>query len=269
MDLNTIKAVFQPKDRVSLPEHRIGDAFFAGGTWLFSEPQADLSRLIDLTALGWQTLSYHADGLKIGATCTLAALEEAVFPPVWRAAPLLAQCSRALLGSFKIRNVATVGGNLCLALPAGPMAALLTALKGICTIWTSDGGERQVSVYDFIQGANVNALRPGEILRSVCVSESTLRRQVAFRQISLTPMGRSAALLVGTCSQHGLELTISASVAKPIQLVFAGFPSKEELTNCIDEAVLVWYDDVHGAPAWRRRMTHFMAAEILTELQPR
>src|ERR1700693_1411503 len=53
MDLNTITAVARPKARAELPAWTAGDAWLAGGTWLFSEPQADLHRLIDLAALGW------------------------------------------------------------------------------------------------------------------------------------------------------------------------------------------------------------------------
>ena len=53
MDLNTITAVARPKVRSELPVWAAGDAWLAGGTWLFSEPQTHLNRLIDLTSLGW------------------------------------------------------------------------------------------------------------------------------------------------------------------------------------------------------------------------
>ena len=46
MDLNTIRAVAHPATREQLPVWTAGDAWLAGGTWLFSEPQAHLSRLI-------------------------------------------------------------------------------------------------------------------------------------------------------------------------------------------------------------------------------
>ena len=48
MDLNTIKEVAHPRTRDQLPVWTAGDAWLAGGTWLFSEPQAHLTRLIDL-----------------------------------------------------------------------------------------------------------------------------------------------------------------------------------------------------------------------------
>ena len=56
---------------------QVGDAWLAGGTWLFSEPQDDLRRLIDLHAYGWPSLEEEEDdaGPSIGATCTIAELD--------------------------------------------------------------------------------------------------------------------------------------------------------------------------------------------------
>jgi hypothetical protein len=57
MDLNTITEVAHPKTREQLPVWTAGDAWLAGGTWLFSEPQVHLTRLIDLTDLRWPALT--------------------------------------------------------------------------------------------------------------------------------------------------------------------------------------------------------------------
>src|SRR5205823_3499213 len=138
MDLNTITEVIRPQRRAELPAWKQGDAWLAGGTWLFSEPQVHLSRLIDLTDLAWPALTIGDAGLTIGATCTVAQLDALACPADWFAAPLINQCCRAFLASFKIWKTATVGGNLCMSLPAGPMIALLAALDGICTIWKAD-----------------------------------------------------------------------------------------------------------------------------------
>jgi CO/xanthine dehydrogenase FAD-binding subunit len=53
----------------------------------------------------------------------------------WAAHPLFYQCCTALFGSFKVWNVATVGGNICTALPAGPMTSLFAALDAEALIW--------------------------------------------------------------------------------------------------------------------------------------
>ena len=198
MDLNTINEVARPQRREQLPDWREGDAWLGGGTWLFSEPQVHLRRLIDLAALGWQPLRVGGDGLEIAATCTIAQLNAFAGPPDWIAVPLIDQCCRAFLASFKIWNTATVGGNLCMSLPAGPMIALTAALDGICTIWSPDGHERRVAVTDFVTGPQRNVLAPGDLLRAIALPAEALTRRTAFRQISLAPLGRSGALVIGT-----------------------------------------------------------------------
>jgi CO/xanthine dehydrogenase FAD-binding subunit len=269
MDLNTISEIGRPVTRHDLPAFRAGDAWLGGGTWLFSEPQPNLTRLIDLAGLGWPALQVGAGGLHIGATCTLAVLASADLPPSWTAAPLFAQCSRALLGSFKIWNAATVGGNLCMALPAGPMAALTVALDGVCTIWQPDGGERLVKAADFILGAQHTALLPGEILRAVDLPLAALIQRTGFRQISLTPAGRSAALLVGTKDIAGsFGLTVTAATRRPVRIDFPGVPSADALSAAIDAAIpdALYFDDIHGAPDWRRHMTYRFAEQLRLEL---
>ncbi len=266
MDLATVQVVVRPNSREAVPAFCAGDAFLSGGTWLFSEPQVELRRLVDLTALAWPALECGRDGLAIAATCTLAELEAFVAPAGWEAAALFGPCCRMLLGSFKIRRVATVGGNLCLALPAAPMAALAVALHANCVVWRADGVDWRVPAVDFFRGAGQTVLRPGDILRAVEVPAEALRRRAAVRQASLTTLGRSAALLIGTSVGDGFELTIAAATAVPRRVLFASWPGHEELAARIDEAVLDWFDDVHGRPAWRRRMTHILALELRTAL---
>jgi len=268
MDLNTVTAIVQPTARAAIPAPQPGDAFLAGGTWLFSEPQDGLQRLIDLPSLGWPALTHTPDGLQIAATCTLAELQAFPPPADWRAANLIGQCCQALLGSFKIRRVATVGGNLCLALPAAPMAALAVALDGVCAIWSEDGTERSLPAASFITGARQTALRPGEILRAITLSAATLRRRAGLRQMSLTSLGRSAALLIATTDGACFNLTITAAVAHPVRIDFQRAPTASALAAAIDAAIPVWYDDLHGRPDWRRRITHDLAAELRKELQP-
>ena len=270
MDLNTITAVAQPQSRAELPAWTLGDAWLAGGTWLYSEPQAHLTRLIDLADLKWPAITISDTHLTIAATCTVAQLDALACPPDWIASPLIAQCARAFLASFKIWKTATVGGNLCLALPAGPMIALTAALHGICLIWTADGGERRLPVADFVTGNISNALMPGELLRQIEIPLAALKRRSAFRQISLTPVGRSGALLIGSIDADGtMALTVTASTVRPIQLSFATPPSADALRGAIIDCIpdALYHNDVHGKPEWRKAMTLRFAEDIRCELQ--
>jgi CO/xanthine dehydrogenase FAD-binding subunit len=269
MDLNTIAEIAHPQTRSELPVWTAGDAFLAGGTWLFSEPQAHLSRLIDLTDFKWPALTIHADGLSIAATCTVAQLDALACPPDWISAVLINQCCRAFLASFKIWKTATVGGNLCMSLPAGPMISLTSALDGTCTIWQADGGERRIAVSDFVTGNQENVLKPGELLRQIDLPIAALKRRSAFRQISLTPIGRSAALVIGSVASDGaFLLTITASTKRPVRLRFDKAPMKDALREAILGAIPepLYHDDVHGKPLWRKHMTLRLSEEIRSEL---
>src|SRR5436309_13911447 len=106
MDLNTVSEVARPVRREEIGAWREGDAWLAGGTWLFSEPQPGLRRLIDLEGLRWEPLTVSERGLAIAATCKIGQLDALAAPAEWRAAPLIRQCCRSLLASFKILNVA-------------------------------------------------------------------------------------------------------------------------------------------------------------------
>jgi len=270
MDLNTVSEVARPSTRDEIPDWCDSDAWLAGGTWLFSEPQPGVRRLIDLEGLRWPSLQVHEPGLAIAATCKISQLYSFTAPPEWRAAPLIRQCCQSLLASFKIWNTATVGGNICMSLPAGAMISLTAALEGVCTIWTHDGGERLVRVVDFVTGVQQNVLGPGDLLRSIELPASALQKRTSFRRMSLTHMGRSSVLLIGVlCPLEGsFALSVTAATVRPVRIEFSGVPAADELRSKIREAIpdALYLDDVHGTPAYRKHMTFYFAEEISSEL---
>jgi CO/xanthine dehydrogenase FAD-binding subunit len=273
MDLNTIVDVKRPASADEVDRWRDGYAWLAGGTWLFSEPQVQTDTLIDLASLGWPALRASGSGLDIAATCTIAELDRfAGGPAHWTAAPLLRECCRAFLASFKIWNVATVGGNVCMSLPAGPMISLTVALESVYTLWPRAGAPRQVPAIDFVTGNHQNVLRPGELLRSIHVPAEALSGAFAFRRASLTHLGRSAALLIGTRSPAtgAVLLTVTAATVRPAQLRFDRLPSADELRHALDTAIpeALYFDDVHGSPAYRRHLTYYFAEQIRAEIGP-
>ena len=269
MDLNAVTDVLRPRGRDELPPAREGDAVLGGGTWLFSEPQPAVRRLVDLTGFGWEPLRADADGLTLSATCTIEELNGFEAPMEWRAAFLIRECCRAFLASFKIWNMATVGGNICLGLPAGPMISLAAALEGEGVLWAPDGGERRVRIADVVRGPREVALAPGEVMRAVHLPAVALRRRAAFRRASLTPLGRSGVLLIGTHDTDGtFALTVTASTRRPVRLAFAGVPDSDALAAGLAAAIPdgLYYDDMHGRPDWRRHMTALLAGDIRDEL---
>lgn len=269
MDLNTIKEVKQPGS-VDALAWRDGYAWLAGGTWLFSEPQVAIDTLIDLEAFHWPALQISEDGLDIAATCPIVELNCFVAPLQWTAAPLLRECCLSFLASFKIWNTATVGGNICMSLPAGPMISLTVALEGVYTLWPREAPPRQIQAADFVSGNHTNVLQPGELLRSIHLPITALTRRFAFRRLSLTHLGRSTVLLIGTQNAHkdDLLLTVTASTARPVQLRFDRIPTADALRSCLDATIpdMLYFDDAHGTPAYRRHLTRYYAEQIRCEL---
>ena len=268
MDLIGVREVRMASSRADLV-FGPNEVPLSGGSWLFSEPQPGIDGLVDLTGLGWEPLVEHPDGgLTIAATCTLAELRALPAREGRRAHPLFAVAVDALLGSWKIHRFATVGGNICVALPAGPMTSLTAALDGVGVIWTIDGGERRVPIVSLVTGPGQTVLEHGEVLRAIELPAAALGARVAHRRISLAELGRSAAFVIARRDADGrFVLTVTAATSRPRQWRFDTLPSGAELAATIDEAVGTdWYDDAHGAQDWRRAMSLRFAEECRVEL---
>jgi CO/xanthine dehydrogenase FAD-binding subunit len=270
MDLNTITDVLRPAVPDEIATWRPGDAWLAGGTWLFSEPQPALDTLIDLHGFGWPSLVVTGDGLEIAATCPIIALDRFVPPTEWLAGPLLSQCCRSLLASFKIMNTATVGGNICMSLPAGALISLTVALEAQYRLLPRGGAERIVPAIDFVLGDHHNILHPGELLRGIAIPAAALAKRFTLRRATLTHLGRSAALLIGTQTPgtRDLLLTITAATPRPIQLRFATMPDAAQLRREIDAHIQPggYFDDVNGTPAYKQHLTYRFSEQIRQEL---
>jgi len=183
MDLHTVSRYrfARTRDDLRLAD---GESFVAGGTWTFSEPQAELAGVVDLTTMDWCPIERTGDGLRIAATCTIAELVRHPRRAEWPAQQLFGDCANALLASFKIWNVATVGGNICRSFAAASMVSLAVALDGVAEIWTPDGQTRWDPVADLITGNGTNSLSHGEVLRALHLPERALRSRAALRRSS-------------------------------------------------------------------------------------
>jgi CO/xanthine dehydrogenase FAD-binding subunit len=276
MDLNTVDAVRTPTRRDELWPLGDGDAILAGGTWLFSEPQPGLRRLIDITSLGWQPIALSDNGIEFAATCTLAEVSRlsADLPashPHWTAGPLFHQCCTALYASPKIWRTATIGGNICLSLPAGAMISLASALGGDVTVWRADGSRYTMPITEFVTGSATNVLATGDVLRSVHLPAAALRARTAYRKLAPSPLGRSGVVVVGRRDNEAdggrFVLSITAATVRPYVFIFPAVPDALALqavhATIPDDA---WTRDAHGDPEWRRAVTLVLAQQTRDEL---
>ena len=267
MDLNTVVTITPARERGDL--RLLGDtvAPLAGGSELFADPRVHLTGLVDLQAFGWPALTITADGLDIAATCTLAQLAALPAQPGWAAHPLLFECCTALYGSFKVWNVATVGGNLATALPAGPMTSLAAALDAEVLIWRRDGSDERVPTADFVTGNTTTVLHTGDVLRAIHIPEASLRARTAFRKIALSPIGRSGAVVIGRLDRDDrFTLTVTAATLRPVQLRYDAIPAAAELRADV-AGIDAWFTDAHGAADWRAAVSAVLAEEVRQQLE--
>jgi len=150
----------------------------AGGTALLLMLKSGLyrpTRLISLRALGGELGQICADadgGLRIGAMVRLAELERS--PEVWRAAPVIARLLRTH-SNVRVRNVATVGGNLAHGDPHMDLPPVLIAL-GAEVEAMRPGGRRRLRVEDLSAGYLETALAGDELIAEVIVPPQHGRR---------------------------------------------------------------------------------------------
>ncbi|MFX0579802.1 FAD binding domain-containing protein [Nocardia nepalensis] len=278
MDLDTIRDVVVARERADLAFVGGNCGVLAGGTFLFSEPQEGLDRLVDITGLGWPALTETDEGLEIAATCTLAEFAGAavgrelgagVLRVEWPGTALFARACRALVASHKIWRSATVGGNVCLSLPAGAVLGALVALDGVALVWSPDGADRRVPLREFAFGPGLNVLGSGEVLRSITIPTRSLLARTAFRKIALAPLGRSGAVVMGRREIDGrCAITITAATSRPVVLDFDGMPDDLDVHAAVAAIdPMLWFDDPHGAPDWRCHVAGVLAREIAAELR--
>jgi aerobic carbon-monoxide dehydrogenase medium subunit len=187
----------------------------AGGTDLLPQMKNGLLKpacVVDLSGVSRvRTLQPDASGLRIGAAVPARALER---DTVTRSAYTALAESAALVGSVQVRNLATLGGNLCNAAPSADMAPPLLALDAVAVI-AGPRGERRVPFADFFTGVRRTVLGPDEILVEIAVPAPGPRSGGQY--LRHTPRRELDIAVVGVASQ----LTLADGVCRKARIALA------------------------------------------------
>ena len=145
-----------------------GAEFIAGGTdvmVLIRQKKLAPKNLISIRNI--KDLAYidTTKGLKIGAATTHSDIDS--HDIIKRSYSALTDAT-SHLGSWQIRNVATVGGNICTAAPSADTACPLLVLDSVVSI-TGPKGPRDVALDDFFQGPGKTALEQGELVKEFII----------------------------------------------------------------------------------------------------
>ena len=152
-----------------LLESEPGAAIFSGGTDLFVKMRAgsaDPGVLIGLERIGeLRGIRREGDGVRIGACTSLKSVLE---DPLVRSGLKVLETALKALGSPQIRNMGTIGGNVCTASPAGDTLPPLYVLRAEVEI-RSAGSTRRAPIGEFITGPGKTLLGRGEIIAGIRV----------------------------------------------------------------------------------------------------
>jgi carbon-monoxide dehydrogenase medium subunit len=146
-----------------------GTRILAGGTdLLLKHGDGDPSRwtLIDIVNIPELVgISSTEEGVRIGAACPLA---EIVKSPLLTGSMRVLGAGASTVGSPQIRNLATIGGNLCNASPSADTIPALLVLDAQVVI-ASAGSRRSLPLVEFFTGPGRTKLQVGEMLVSILI----------------------------------------------------------------------------------------------------
>ena len=251
----------------------------AGGTDLLPQLKNGLlkpARVIDLSGVArLRTIEAgNGKGLRVGAAVTARTLE---LDRAVRASYLSLAESGALVGSVQVRNLATLGGNICNAAPSADMAPPLLALEAEAVI-TGPKGERRVPIATFFTGVRRTVLAPDEILVEIVVpnpgphSGGNYLRHTPRRELDIAVVGVASQITLanGVCTKARIALAAVAPIplrATAAEQALEGQAvTPDRIKRAADLAVEAArpISDQRGSAEFRRHLVRVLTRRTLT-----
>jgi carbon-monoxide dehydrogenase medium subunit len=271
-----------PEAIALLDQHADDAKIIAGGTSVVLMLQQKLiapSVLISLGRIsGHDYIRLEEDGLHIGALAKIHDLERSEI--IQKFSPALAHTFH-VVANVRVRNQATIGGNLCVADYAADPPAMLTALDARVQV-QGPAGMRQISLSDFFLGFYTTALTPNEILMEVMIPPLPSSARAAYHKYtSISAEGRPC-IAVGAVADidadgkcKDLRVAIGAATETPQRITAAetmGFGqvlTDELITDIADEYSkrLDPLTDVRGSAWYRKEMIRVFIKRALEEVR--
>lgn len=229
------------------------------------------SVLVDIARLpGLGQLTSTATGLRVGPMVSLRRMERD--PLVIRHAPLAA-AAYAKVANPRVRNTATVGGNIAHGdYRLDPPVALL--VLGATIEVTGLDGARRVPVEEFFVGFQQTALRPGEVVTAIEIPFRPSLTATSFRKLSALsandwPCATAAVGIVTTGSRRVMRLAIGALARTPVLTVLD--VSRLALSDAVRaavEAAEVIMDpipDIRGQIEYKRQLGRVVVEDAVRD----
>lgn len=226
--------------------------------------------LIDI--MGVDALSFvegtENRGVRIGAKTVHRQIESSIL--IRERFPLLAEVFRNV-ATVRIRNVGTVGGNICFAEPASDPPAAFLVLEARMKARRVDGSERVIPASEFWTGYYETALGEDELLTEIEVDPLPGGFRTAYTRFTTRSkedkpcVSISAAVATEadgkTCSEARIGLGGVEAVFRRLSAVEEGLKGKALTRDVIDEAISQSLDDlepisdIRASDEYRRQIT--------------
>jgi len=248
----------------------------AGGTDLVPQMKIGLLHprfVIDLSGIPELRALKVNGGLRVGASVTARELE--LHPGVRSAYASLAD-SAALVGSVQIRNLATLGGNMCNAAPSADMAPPLLAL-GAEAVIAGPRGQRRVPVETFFQDVRRTVLAADELLVEFVVpapgprSGGSYLRHTPRRELDIAVVGVASQVWLSDGVCRKARIALAAVAPTPVRATAAeqaleGQPLTPELIEraaslAVEAAKPI--SDQRGSADFRRHLVRVLTRRTL------
>ena len=216
-------------------------------------------------------------GLTIGALATISDIQNSAVIQE-RFAPL-AQAAREL-GSAQVRNLATIGGNLCTAAPSAETAPPLLVLDATVKL-AGAKGDREVPLKDFFLGPGSTALE-GEMLTEIIIPNPAPGTRGVYKKISrrnAVDMAIVGVAVVGRISKDSkawqdIKIALGAVAPTPMRALKAErllLGNKIESTTIQEAAQIASEEarpisDVRASAWYRKEMVKVLLRRSLEEI---
>jgi len=256
-----------------------GGKLLAGGTDLLLQIKARVMKpayVVDLSRVGElaQIEDRSGEGVFVGSMVRLRTIQ--LSPVLAERSPILVDGAK-LVGSIQIRNLATLGGNLCNAAPSADVSPPLIVAGARAEI-LGPAGRRSVSLDDFFLGPRRTVLGPDEVLLGVLIPRAPRRsggsylRHTPRKEMDIAVVGVGSAVTLDDGYCTAARIALGAVAPTPIRSVKAESVlvgqrlSTELITRAAETAAedARPISDVRGSAEFRRHLVAELAKRTLT-----
>ena len=252
---------------------------WAGGTDLVIKLENNRLAVSDIVDLkGIKQLRYIEDGdqVRIGSLSTIYDLESSEL--IKNEFPLLAEAAH-VIGSWQIRTLATVGGNLVNAAPSADTATPMLVIGGTVVV-EGFNGERKVPIEQFFTGPGKTCLTNGEIVKEIILPKMPSATKGIYlkhgvrKSMDIALVGVACALNLqgATCVEARLGLGAVAPTpmrAKATEALLTGEKLTEQLIDKAAKAAAAECQpicDIRASESYRRELVQILVRRALTSL---